>query len=85
MIAPLQLDGEEEVGAEEAGFDLGVREEGGFAGEFVVGELEEQVGGFPVGEEGFLLIEGASGLLWRMSSRKASGWEPGRAMVLSLR
>lgn len=52
VVAAGQLDGEEEVGAEEAWLDGGVLEETGFAGDFLVGELEEEVGGFPLGEEG---------------------------------
>jgi hypothetical protein len=58
----IQLNGEEEVGLEEAGFDLGFFEEGGFAGEFVVGELEEEFGFRPIGEEGFLIVEGGVGI-----------------------
>jgi len=38
----------------------GVGEETGFAAEFRVGELEEEVGGFPVGELGFGLVKGVA-------------------------
>ena len=57
----LQLDGNEDVGFEQAALDGVVGEEAGFAAEFLVGELEEEVGGFPVVEEGFGLIERVAG------------------------
>ena len=60
VVAAGQLYGEKEIGAEQAGIDGGVLEEARVAGEFLVGELEEEVGGCPVGKEGFGLVEGGA-------------------------
>ena len=49
--------GEEEVGAEESGFDIRFFEERGGGVEVVVGELEENIGGLQLGEEGIFGIE----------------------------
>jgi len=61
VVAALQLDGDEDVGFEQAGFDRVVGEEAGFTAEFLVGELEEEIGGFPLGDEGLGLIKGVAG------------------------
>jgi hypothetical protein len=56
VVGALQLDGDEDVRFEQAALDGIVGEEGGFAAEFLVGELEDQVGGFPIGDEGFFFF-----------------------------
>ncbi len=61
VVGAFQLDGDEDIGFEQAELDGVVREEVGFAAEFLVGELEEEVGGFPIGDEGFGLVEGVAG------------------------
>lgn len=57
IVGIFQLDGEEEIGAEQAGSDVGFLEEGRRGGQFFLGELEEDIGGLPLGEQGFLGIE----------------------------
>jgi hypothetical protein len=42
---------------EQAGLHRGVLEEAALLGDVRVAELEEDVGGFPVGEEGFGFVE----------------------------
>ena len=61
VVAAFKLDGNEDVGFEEAALDGVVGEEAGLAAEFLIGELEEKVGGFPVGEESLGLIERVTG------------------------
>ena len=57
VFGALQLDGDEDVGFEQAALNGVVGEEAGFAAEFLVGELEEEVGSLPLGDEGFGRIE----------------------------
>lgn len=61
VVGALQLDGDEDVGFEQATLDGVVGEETGFAAEFLVGELEEEVGGFPIRDEGLGLVERVAG------------------------
>ena len=61
VVAALQLDSDEDVGFQQTGLHRGVGEEGGFAAEFLIGELEEEVGGFPLGDEGLDRIKGRAG------------------------
>ena len=55
-----------------AGGDGGFGEEGGLRAEFLIGKLKEKVGGEPVGEEGFFLIEGC-GLAEEIEKGPGSG------------
>lgn len=57
VVGAGELDGEEQVGAEEGGLEISCREKVSSGGEIVTGELEEDVGGFPLSEEGFCGIE----------------------------
>jgi hypothetical protein len=59
VVGALQLDGDEDIGFEQAALDGGIGEEAGFAAEFLIGELEEEVGGFPFGDEGLGMVEWA--------------------------
>ena len=60
VVGTLQLDGDEDVRFQQAALNGIVGEEGGFAAEFLVGELEDQVAGFPLGDEGFLFVQRVS-------------------------
>ena len=61
VVATLQLDGDENVGFQQTGLHRGVGEEAGFAAEFLIGELEEEIGGFPLGDEGLGRVESLAG------------------------
>ena len=69
VVAALQLDGDEDVGFEQAALDLRVA---GFAAEFLIGELEEEIGGFPLGDECLFLIENAARSSLREGIQKRS-------------
>jgi hypothetical protein len=57
VVTALQFNSDEDVGFVQAALDGVVGEEAGFAAEFLIGELEEEVGGFPLGDEGLGLVE----------------------------
>ena len=61
VVAALQLNGDENVGFQQTGLNRGVGEEAGFAAEFLIGELEEEIGGFPLGDEGLGRVKGMAG------------------------
>ena len=61
VFALFELDGEEDIGAKLTGGDRGVGEVRGLAAEFLVGELEKEIGSDPIGEECFGLIEERGG------------------------
>ena len=61
VVAALQLDGDEHIGFQQTGLHRGIGEEAGFAAKFLIGELEQEIGGFPLGDESLGWIEGIAG------------------------
>ena len=58
VVVAGQFDRKEQVGAEQARFDVVVLEQGALARKFLIGELKQQVGRFPLVGKCFVGVEG---------------------------